>query len=170
VRGEGTLRASILPWRRIGFVALLGTFASLGLILLAFIAAFVWAISESRDDTAHSDHAHFAARFEEARERIQLRTGTFTLDMSPLNGGSWTTACLLGGYARAADYMASLGAAVSEQDRERLGSSVRENEVVIGFIDPAGEGRFIRFRRGIGVAGQWHVSCVSKPQTLMELR
>jgi hypothetical protein len=124
-------------------------------------------------DVDHPDHAHFAERFLKARRALGGGETRVVIDLVPVNGGSWRTACLFGGYTSPIDRMEALGATISPWDRVRLTvptnplriSPVEEFEMVIGYVDEQGRAHFVHFAEGVGGGGQHYNTCVTKPQT-----
>ena len=123
-------------------------------------------------DHAHPDYAYFAKQFEEVRRAFAAGEDPPVIDLAPLNGGAWRTACLFGGYTRPIEKMDALGAEVGEADRKRLGepvgariSPVEEFEVLIAFVDEERRAHFIHFSEGVGPEGQHYEACTTKPET-----
>ena len=136
-----------------------------GLSLVALIGAVIWDLSwRPQYDTSHADYGWIDEQLAVHREGELLR-----LDLSKLNGGDWSTACLLGGYSHPVATMKKKGAKVSSSDqarfqeiKERRIFEVEEYELVLAFIDGADKAHFIHFRRGLGVGGQHFESCIDR--------
>ncbi|HEU01565.1 MAG TPA: hypothetical protein ENH89_14745 [Aurantimonas coralicida] len=132
------------------------------------------------DDTDNPAHPIIAEQFARLREQLGRRPALreAIIDFSNINGGSWRTACLFGGYSTPSEEIAKLGATISDADRTRLkdaGSSglrlteVEENEMVVAYIDENNRAHFIWFEDGIGSGGQHLRRCVSMPGTEIDL-
>lgn len=95
------------------------------------------------------------------------------IDLSELNSGEWTTACLFGGYTDPLEAMRVHGANIDEKDRVRFTEAgsrgfrlgqVEEHEMAIAFVDLGNNARFIHFRTGIGPGGQHLRRCNRDPR------
>lgn len=123
-------------------------------------------------DTDDPDYGYFADLFAAARKQNQVA------DMERLNGGDWTTACIFGGYSKPLREMEALGATISNEDRKRIEEaattdlrlfSVEESEMMVTYIDKANRAHFIHIRNGIGAQGQEFQSCVTRPETKIDV-
>ncbi len=101
-----------------------------------------------------------------------------TIDLAPLNNGQWTMACIFGGYNDPLEDIEKLQVKITPEDRRRLenaGSTalrlnqVEEYEIMVVYVDPSGYARIAHFRGGLGSGGQHLRSCISKPQTNIDL-
>jgi hypothetical protein len=156
--------------RAFGFVAL----GCIGIATVGFFAAIALIIMASKPefDQSHPDYAAFADVFDQAERALNAGERYVLIDLAPLNGGAWKTACLFSGYTRPVEHMERLGAKVDQADRDRLGepqgfraAPVEESELVIAFMDEEGRAHFVHFQRGIGQHTQHHWECVMKPET-----
>jgi hypothetical protein len=149
--------------------------AAVGLFASALCALFLLVISQRPAyDTHDPDYDRVATAFRELDDRWRS-TGwdeTTVLDVTALNGGDWTTACLFGGYTRPGVRIAALGATVRDSDLQRTTETsgsrlapVEEQEVMLAYIREDGQARFIHFARGVGPDGQHMDRCVTKPAT-----
>lgn len=110
-----------------------------------------------------------------------LETGTRTendIDLTKLNDGNWTTACVFGGYNNPLEEMEARRANVTAEDRKRLlelGSEgfrlaqVEEFELMIAYVDTENDAYFVHFKNGFGSRGQHFEKCITKPQTVVNL-
>lgn len=146
----------------------------LGCILAAVVAMAALVVFEPRPvfDRAHPDYAAFARHFAQAQRSFAAGEEWVVIDLAPLNGGAWRTACLFGGYTRPVEQLIALGAVVSDADRQRLGaaiglrlSPVEEFEMLVAFTDEQGRAHFIHFDEGVGAEGQHYEACVTGPKT-----
>ncbi len=130
-----------------------------------------------QNDPDYSRYSEIFARLEEQLARREMSSQE-TIDLSPLNGGDWRTACVFGGYNDPLKEMRNLGAVVSDIDQHRLSeagsrgfrlSQVEEFEMMIAYVDRYNHAHFIHFERGIGALGQHLRACISKPDTKLVL-
>jgi hypothetical protein len=181
-----------LPQERVRSQMPTGTFGPVRFVLaLAAICAVVapvaliamiWAPRPAFDES-HPEYQAFAAKFDELRDQIQATRGqasSLSLDLSDLNGGDWTVACLFGGYVNPSQRMKALGAKLNAEDIVRWSkvgresfpvrlAEVEETEIAIAYIDRTGAAGFIHFRNGIGPAGQHYEQCIARPQIELKL-
>ena len=157
------------------------TFATVGLVVLAVVLVLFdmyWAPNYDDDDPRYQKLVSRLAEIRQSRKpdgSIDIEEG---IDLSDLNGGDWTTACVFGGYNDPLEEMEKLGAKVSDEDRAQLGelkggfriAQVEEFEIMFTFIDLTGTAQFVHFEGGIGSAGQHLEQCITKPQTVIDLR
>ncbi|HEY8563982.1 MAG TPA: hypothetical protein VIL65_00650 [Beijerinckiaceae bacterium] len=136
------------------------------------MAALIMSQPRPMFDRAHPEYATFAARFAEAQRAFAAGEDWAVIDLAPVKGGAWRTACLFGGYTRPVERLEALGAVVSQADRQRLGkaigwrvSPVEEFEMLIAFSDEQGRAHFIHFDQGMGAEGQHYEACVTRPKT-----
>jgi ATP phosphoribosyltransferase regulatory subunit HisZ len=165
--------------RRIGTTALAVLCGGLLLLLAAIAATFFILINVRPDyDVADPDYLRYSEIFAEFREKSAAGTleGT-VLDLSELNGGAWSTACLFGGYTDPVGAMLAKGAEVDSADKERLPrngfgariAAVEEYELLIAYVDSGNRAHFIHFRDGLGPEGQHLQKCAQKPRTTILL-
>lgn len=168
---EGTLSIilGILKWI---------TFAVVGLVVMAVVLVVYdisWGPNYDDDDPRYQK---LVGRFSELRWREPGPGIDYNVDLSALNGGDWTTACVFGGYNDPLEKMIERGAKVSDDDRARLSelksgfriAQVEEFEIMVAFIDLTGTAQFIHLQGGIGSGGQHLEKCITKPQTVIDLR
>ena len=141
-------------------------------VIVALIAATVWfAVSGSPYSDNDPDLSWLRTQLH------QLKSGPTdnSLDLSRLNDGDWTIACLFGGYTDPTDRMGELGGWISLIDRIRffaLGTltlrfgEVKENEVVIAYIDKRGWAEFVFFDEIEVENGEY---CIRRPQTTLAI-
>jgi len=160
-----------------------------GLVLLAvaITAALFAGIALLREllykpiyDQPHPNYRHYAEVFDRLRAELDdrgARNGHY-VDLSELNDGDWTTACLFGGYTNPLEAMRMRGANIHEKDRVRFTEAgsrgfrlgqVEEREIAIAFVDLGNNAQFIHFKTGIGPEGQGLQRCISRPQTRLHL-
>ena len=144
---------------------------------LAFLGATLTELAFTpRYDNSDPDYARYASIFEHlnARSSRDGLTGAETLDLSHLNRGEWTRACVFAGYTNPLATMQVMGASINEMDRVRLTEAgsrggrlgqVEESEAAIAYIDPANRAHFIHFERGLPAETQHFQRCISKPET-----
>lgn len=142
----------------------------IGLASVSFVA--IIANSEPAFDQSHPDYTSFAAVFAQADRALNAGQSYVIIDLAPLNGGAWKTACLFAGYTHPIEHMEQLGARVDQADRDRFGkpqafraAPVEETELVIAFMDEAGRAHFVHFQNGMGQQTQHYWECVTKPET-----
>lgn len=101
-----------------------------------------------------------------------------TLDLTLLNDGNWTIACVYGGYNNPLDEMIDRGATVSSANRARLIelgnkdfrlSQVEESEVMVVYVDKSNEAHFIHAGNGFGPNGQHLKQCTTSTNPRLEL-
>lgn len=136
-------------------------------------------VQEPVYDVADPDYAHFSHEFDRLAAAFEHRepTARDTLDLAPLNGGRWTTACLFGGYTDPVEKLERMGVRVPQAEQRRMAAAsggfrlapVEEFEVVIAYIDAKATTRLIHFKNGFGPSGQHFERCVSKPETVMPI-
>jgi len=151
-----------------------GILAALSIVgFVTFLALFLYKPAGDRSDP---DYHRYLETLDRVSVQLNQRGMEDAMDLSELNHGDWTTACLFGGYTRPAEKMGKLGANITENDQRRMSeasgfrlSPVEEFEVVIAYMDLSNNAHFIHFDTGIGPEGQHRESCVSKPQTRLVL-
>src|SRR5262245_59625753 len=153
-----------------------------GLVLLALaIAATLFAggaVALLREllykpiyDQSHPNYRHFVEVFARLRAELDYRGATNEdyVDLSELNDGDWTTACLFGGYTNPLEAMRIRGANIHEKDRVRFTEAgwrgfrlgqIEEREIAIAFLDLGNNAQFIHFETGIGPEGQGLQRCI----------
>jgi hypothetical protein len=175
-----TLRTALstLKWIILGILKWI-TFATVGLVGLAVVLITYDISSGPSYDDDDPRYQKLTSRFSELRHREPGPGIDYNIDLSGLNGGDWTIACIFGGYNDPLESMIELGAKVTDKDRTRLTeagdsgfrlSQVEEFEMMVTFIDLTGKAQFIHFQGGIGPGGQHLKKCISKPQTVIDLR
>jgi hypothetical protein len=132
----------------------------------------------SYDDT-DPRYQTLVSRLEEIRQSLRTVERTeHDVDLSSLNNGNWTTACIFGGYNYPLKEMVALGANVNAQDEERLLelsqrgfrlTQVEEFELMIAYVDTKNDAHFVHFQSGFGSGGQHFERCITKPQTVIDL-
>jgi hypothetical protein len=163
--------------RRLVFL-LIGSVATL--CLLGAVAVVVELSYRPTYDRSDPTYRRYLEAFERLRVPLDQRGAKKedSVDLSELNNGEWTTACLFGGYTMPLDEMRALGANISGRDRVRMTQAgsrgfrlaqVEEQEMVIAFVDLSNNARFIHFHTGIGPEGQHLNRCISKPETRLVL-
>ena len=133
--------------------------------------------SFSRDDPDYRYFAEAFARLEQRLANAEL-SNQDAIDLSHLNGGDWTVACVFGGYNNPLQEMQALGATVGKADQDHWTeagsrglrvSQVEEFEIAVAYIDRQNRAHFLHFDRGIGSPGQHLRKCISKPDTMLVL-
>jgi hypothetical protein len=149
-------------------------FVVLGCIVAAAagVAALIAFAPGPAFDRVHPDYAPFAERFAQVRRAFAAGEDWAVVDLAPVHGGAWRTACLFGGYTQPVERMEALGGVVSQADRRRLAepiglriSPVEEFEMLIAFVDEEQRAQFVHFAEGVGAEGQHYEACVTKPKT-----
>ncbi|CAN7715875.1 hypothetical protein [Bosea sp. LjRoot237] len=132
-------------------------------------------------DRSGRDYEQIARAFERVRkfDRALSPATDLTLDFSELLSGNWKAVCLFGGYTNPLKTAEQRGWSVAEGDRERLeaaahrglrAAAVEEFEALVAYVDDFNnEANFIHLENGVGVMGQHLESCISKPETKMDL-
>lgn len=154
---------------RAALLVVLGGICTFAVGIAVLIAIIVF--DKPDFDRAHPDYAQFVARFAAAQRALEAGERWAVIDLAPVNGGAWRTACLFGGYTSPVQRMEALGAVVNEADRRRLEKSVglriapvEEFEVLIAFVDEAQRAHFVHFPEGVGPNGQHYEACVRRPR------
>lgn len=151
--------------------SLLMLLGCIGATILAIVASVMF---EPRPvfDRDHPDYGPFASQFARAEKAFSAGEDWAVIDLAPVNGGAWRSACLFGGFTRPVERLLSLGATVSASDRQRLSSAlgwraapVEEFEMLVAFTDEQGQAHFIHFDRGVGAEGQHYEACVTRPKS-----
>ncbi|MBB6467226.1 hypothetical protein HNQ96_003105 [Aminobacter lissarensis] len=156
-------------------VALLGAWG----IVLAF-AALIYATTWNPPyDDSNPKYRFLTQQIEEIAERWSNGDyGRNIIDLTLLNDGNWTTACVYGGYNNPLSEMIARGATVSSANRARLSelgdmdfrlSQVEESEAMIAFVDKSNEAHFIHLGYGFGPNGQHLKQCTSRTNPSLEL-
>lgn len=154
------------------------TYATVGLVAFAFVLLVYDMSSGPTYDDDDPRYQALVAQRAKIRDALESGIGPARIDLSSLNGGEWTTACIFGGYNDPLEKMIERGARVSEADRARLRdlesgfriNQVEEFEIMFVFIDLSGTAQFVHFAGGIGSNGQHLERCITKPQTVIDLR
>jgi hypothetical protein len=166
-----------MDYRRIILLSL----ASLGAVCMLGVALLLYQLSHKPAyDQGDPDYRRYEEAFDGLRVKLDRRGTTEEdyVDLSMLNNGEWTTACLFGGYTMPLDEMRALGANISDKDLARITEAgsrgfrlaqVEEQEMAIAYIDRSNDARFIHFATGIGPEGQHLQGCISKPETRLRL-
>ena len=95
------------------------------------------------------------------------------IDVLRLNGGDWSSACLIGGESDPVKVVVDLMSGISETERLRLQNAnthpdhVGEYGFVAAYLGTDGTVRFIRLAQGIGNAGLFFKKCISRPDTVI---
>jgi hypothetical protein len=153
---------------RFAFIGLISCILAVPVIGVALL----WFQPRPPYDLEHPDYAAFALQFQQAERAFAAGEDWAVINLAPLNGGAWRTACLFGGYTQPIQHLEAIGAIVSDRDRRRLSNAigwrvapVEEFEMLIAFSDEQGQGNFIHFNHGVGSEGQHYEACVTKPKT-----
>jgi hypothetical protein len=111
-----------MDYRRIILLSL----ASLGAVCMLGVTLLLYELSHKPAfDQGDLDYPRYEEAFDGMRVKLDRRGTTEEdyVDLSLLNNGEWTTACLFGGYTMPLDEMRALGANISDKDRDHRSSS-----------------------------------------------
>lgn len=128
-------------------------------------------------DPNHPQRAVFERQLEAARETFRTDASEWAvIDLAPLNGGVWRTACLFGRYTTPIQDLEVLGATISYLDRVRfksamLGSADSEEKfaVLFAWITSDNRAGFLHLPAGLAETHAY-TACVDKPKTKMAIQ
>ena len=130
-----------------------------GLAVLTFFTTFPF-----RYSAGHPDFQHLS-------KNIAKSKGSEKLNISGLNNGNWSTACLFGGYTNPSHHMAKFGKiSIADQLYQPLKSwsvwrfgQVEEHETMIAYSEKSGSTTFIHLNSTIpSMMLEGHIQCTSR--------
>lgn len=168
--------------RHLAFKVIASTLLVFGsfFIAVALVIALVIRVSSWTPayDDANPEYSSLVNRVSEIRRSQDLGSSNERgIDLSKLNNGDWTTACVFGGFNNPLEDFAA-GGNVSAEDRKRLLelatrgnrlAQVEEFELMIAYVDLRHDAHFVHLRDGIGPDGQHFKRCITRPQTVVDL-
>jgi hypothetical protein len=149
--------------------------------LVGFAIAFIlYEISWMPNyDDADPRYQTLVGRLAEIHQSLTIGDRTeHDIDLSKLNDGKWTTACVFGGYNNPLEEIEARRANITAEDRKQLLelgragfrlAQVEEFELMIAYVDTKNDAHFVHFQSGFGSGGQHFEKCITKPQTVIDL-
>lgn len=110
----------------------------------------------------------FAREFDHAADLGRLATDG--LDLTALNDGKWSVACLFGERATPIADLIARGASIAVTKDDGFARLVGSNYFVLGYIDELQNGRFLRVKPDYLWAWNGDVECVTRSEPILRLR